>query len=60
LLPYVLTVAAASFIYVALADLVPDLHRQSRLSQRSSVVQVVLMLAGVAIIAVLTSGAHAH
>jgi zinc and cadmium transporter len=60
LLPYVLTVAAASFIYVALADLVPDLHRQSRLSQRSGVVQVVLMLAGVAVIAVLTSGAHAH
>jgi zinc and cadmium transporter len=60
LLPYVLTVAAASFIYVALADLVPDLHRQSRLSQRSGVLQVLLMLAGVAVIALLTSGAHGH
>jgi zinc and cadmium transporter len=60
LLPYVLAVSAASFIYVALADLVPDLHRQSRIRQKEGVLQLVLMLAGVAMVVVVTAGAHAH
>lgn len=60
LLPYVLMVSAASFIYIALADLVPDLHRQSRLHRRDSLAQLALMLVGVLVVAVLTSSAHAH
>lgn len=60
LLPFVLMVSAASFIYIALADLVPDLHRQSRKHQRDSVVQLALMFSGIVIVAILTSGAHAH
>ena len=60
LLPFVLMVSAASFIYIALADLVPDLHRQSRKHQRDSLVQLALMFGGIVIVAVLTSGAHAH
>jgi zinc and cadmium transporter len=58
--PYVLTLAAASFIYIALADLVPDLHRQSRHDRVGWFKQFVLMMAGVTIIAVLTLRLHAH
>lgn len=58
LLPYVLTVSAASFIYIALADLVPDLHRQSRRHSRDSLYQTLLMIAGIGVVALLTSHAH--
>lgn len=60
LLPYVLMLAAASFVYIALADLVPDLHRQTRQRRSEWVRQFVLMMVGVAVIAVLTSHAHVH
>ncbi len=60
LLPFVAAVSAASFIYIALADLVPDLHRQSRLHSRDSVAQILLLIAGIVIVAVLTSHAHGH
>ena len=43
--PYVLVVAAASFIYVAVADLVPELHRQRRVSDAAA--QLLLLLAGI-------------
>lgn len=59
-LPFVLMVSAASFIYIALADLVPDLHRQSRLRQRGTLAQVVLLIAGILIVAVITASVHAH
>lgn len=59
LLPYVLIFAAASFIYVALADLVPDLHRHSR-HRGEWKVQFGLMMVGVAIVALLTGQLHAH
>lgn len=58
--PYVLMLSAASFIYVALADLVPDLHRQTMRRRGEAGVQLLLMLAGVAAIAVLTGPLHAH
>ncbi len=48
-IPYVLAISAASFIYIAVADLVPGLHRHTTL--KSSVIQVVLILAGIATIA---------
>jgi zinc and cadmium transporter len=41
----VLVVAAASFIYVAIADLVPELHRQRRVGDAAA--QLVLLLAGI-------------
>ncbi|MFP5412248.1 MAG: ZIP family metal transporter, partial [Gammaproteobacteria bacterium] len=59
LLPYVLVLAAASFIYVALADLVPDLHKHSR-HRGEWKVQFALMMVGVAIVALLTTQLHAH
>jgi zinc and cadmium transporter len=58
--PFVLMLAAASFIYVALADLVPDMHRQSMRKRRESWAQLLLMIVGVTIIAALTSNLHAH
>ena len=42
--PYIMALAAASFIYIAIADLIPGL--QKRLGLRESVTQLVLMLAG--------------
>jgi zinc and cadmium transporter len=59
MLPYVLILAAASFIYVALADLVPDLHRHSR-HRGEWKVQFALLMAGVVIVALLTAQLHAH
>ncbi len=59
LLPHVLMLAAASFIYVALADLVPDLHRDSR-HRGEWVGQFVMMMIGVAIVAAVTGALHAH
>jgi zinc and cadmium transporter len=48
-LPYALGVAAACLLYVAVADLIPGLHR--RVGARESVLQVVLMAAGIGVIA---------
>lgn len=47
-LPYVLAIAAASFIYVAVADLIPDLHRTSALA--ATLRQVALIGLGVAVV----------
>lgn len=48
-IPFVLAISAASFIYIAVADLVPSLHRHATL--KSSMLQVALILAGIATIA---------
>ena len=47
--PYILALSAASFIYIAVADLVPSLHRQVGL--KSTLGQLVLILAGIGTIA---------
>lgn len=47
--PYVLAIAASSFIYIAVADLIPGLHQ--RVEMRSTVQQGLLIAAGVAVIA---------
>jgi zinc and cadmium transporter len=48
ILPYATAVAAASLIYVAVADLIPGLHR--RVDPRGSVMQVLLIGLGVVVI----------
>jgi len=48
-IPYFLAISAASFVYVALADLIPSLHR--RLGVRATVTQSALLLAGIGTIA---------
>jgi zinc and cadmium transporter len=55
-LPFALAVAAASLLYVAVADLIPTLHR--RVDGRSSVMQVLLIGAGIAMIAFAETQAH--
>ena len=47
--PYILAISAASFIYIATADLVPELHRQ--VTPAASLRQLVLLLAGIGTIA---------
>ncbi|MCK4852590.1 MAG: ZIP family metal transporter, partial [Candidatus Omnitrophica bacterium] len=55
-LPYVLAVAASSFIYIAVADLIPGLHKRAEASE--TLQQVVLMAAGVSLIYVTHSTLH--
>jgi zinc and cadmium transporter len=45
MLPYVLALAAASFLYVAMADLIPGLHRGR--TDAGSLRQILLIAAGV-------------
>jgi zinc and cadmium transporter len=56
LLPFAIAVAAASLLYVAVADLIPGLHR--RFDARASVTQVLLMTMGIAVIAFAERHAH--
>ncbi|HET7811227.1 MAG TPA: ZIP family metal transporter [Steroidobacteraceae bacterium] len=55
-LPFALAVAASSLLYVAVADLIPGLHR--RIDPRSSVMQVLLISLGVAVITFAERHAH--
>jgi len=58
LLPYALTVAAASFIYIALSDLLPETMR--RKSLRDSAPEVGLVLTGVVVGGLVMSLLHQH
>jgi zinc and cadmium transporter len=61
LLPYFLVVASSSFVYVALADLIPQLQRQ--LSARETAAQVFWLGAGmvlVMLVSLLTHSGHGH
>lgn len=55
-LPYFLVVAASSFIYVALADLIPQLQR--RMSAAQALVQTLWLLGGMGVVMVVSSLAH--
>jgi len=55
-LPYILAIAAASFIYIAVADLIPGLHKRTQFS--ATVQQVVLIVAGVLVIYLAHSTLH--
>ena len=57
-LPFFLVVASSSFIYVALADLIPQL--QKRLSARETTAQIAWLLAGIALVTLVSGLAHAH
>jgi len=48
LFPYLLVVAASSFVYVAIADLIPQL--QHRLSPRDTAIQLAWLAAGMAVV----------
>ncbi len=53
LVPYLLALAAASMIYIAVADLIPGLHKRTQM--RDTVQQVVLILLGVGTVALFGS-----
>ena len=55
-LPYFLVVASSSFIYVALADLIPQL--QKRLGARETLAQVAWLLGGIALVTLASSFSH--
>lgn len=57
LIPYVLIVASAGFIYIAVGDLMPQMQR--RASVREAIQQIILIGLGVAIVVFLT-GHHKH
>jgi len=57
-LPFFLVVASSSFIYVALADLIPQL--QKRLGARETLAQVAWLLVGILLVAGVSALAHAH
>jgi len=57
-IPYVLVIASSSFVYIAVSDLMPQMQRKPR--WRESLVQVVLVAAGIAAIYFITNGVHHH
>jgi zinc and cadmium transporter len=58
MLPYLLVVASSSFIYVALADLIPQL--QKRLSLRETLAQIAWLGVGIALVTITSGLAHGH
>jgi zinc and cadmium transporter len=56
ILPYLLTLAASSFIYIAVADLIPSLHQKTDI--KTSLQQIGFILAGVVLILVMQGIAH--
>ncbi len=56
IVPYVLAVAASSFIYIAVADLIPGLHKRPEFS--ATVQQIVLIALGVTVISVAHAMLH--
>jgi zinc and cadmium transporter len=57
-LPFFLVVASSSFIYVALADLIPQL--QKRLSARETAAQIAWLMVGIALVTSVSALAHSH
>jgi zinc and cadmium transporter len=58
LFPYLLVAASSSFIYVAVADLIPQLQR--RLPLRETISQLAWLAAGMGIVVVAVGSAHGH
>ena len=57
-LPYFLVVASSSFVYVALADLIPQL--QKRLTARETIAQIAWLIAGMVGVMMVSGLAHNH
>ncbi|MCK5829304.1 MAG: ZIP family metal transporter [Methylococcales bacterium] len=55
-LPYFLALASSSFIYIAVADLIPSLHKKT--DMKTSLHQIALIIAGVIVISSLHGIAH--
>ena len=57
-LPFFLILASSSFIYVALADLIPQLQKRAAL--RETAAQIAWLLVGIGLVTLISSFAHAH
>ena len=57
-LPFMLVVASSSYVYVALADLIPQL--QKRLTASATTMQVLWLFAGIALVTTATELMHVH
>ena len=57
-LPFFLVIASSSFIYVALADLIPQLQR--RLSARETAAQIAWLAVGIGLVTAIGGLAHSH
>ena len=55
-LPFFLALASSSFIYIAVADLIPSLHKKT--DMKTSLQQIALIVAGVLVITTLHGVAH--
>jgi zinc and cadmium transporter len=55
-LPYILAIAASSFIYIAVADLIPGLHTRTHI--KDGIKQFALIVAGITVIALAHSTLH--
>ena len=57
-LPYFLAIASSSFLYVALADLIPQL--QKKLSARETLAQIIWLVVGMGMVTLASSLTHSH
>lgn len=57
-LPFFLIIASSSFIYVALADLIPQL--QKRVTPRETAAQIAWLLFGIGLVTLISRVVHAH
>ena len=57
-LPFFLVLASSSFVYVALADLIPQLQKRAALSETAA--QIAWLLVGIALVTLISGLAHAH
>ena len=57
-LPFFLIVASSSFVYVALADLIPQL--QKRATARETAAQIAWLAIGIGLVTLISALAHAH
>ena len=58
LFPYLLVIASSSFVYVAVADLIPQLQR--RLPLRETAAQLMWLSAGLGFVVLVVLGGHSH
>ena len=57
-LPFFLVLASSSFVYVALADLIPQLQKRAAVSETAA--QIAWLLVGIALVTLISGLAHAH
>jgi zinc and cadmium transporter len=57
-LPFFLILASSSFVYVALADLIPQLQKRASLPETAA--QIAWLLVGIGLVTLISGVAHAH